>query len=143
MVGVLAAISTIAQLRQPAVALDASVIRVALLTPGVAINVVSAQLPEAGLIVLSELKPVHPLCRLPEIEMRHKQARRPPVIARQRLAFIIERDHCLPCCEIRERDVCGVSVVAMCERKRSGRIKPSVSENVVDRYALPCGVEFR
>src|SRR3954469_13593773 len=65
------------------------------------------------------------------------------MIARQWLALIIERDHRLPRCEIRERDVGGVSVVAVCERKGSGRVKPSVSEKVVDGYALPCGVEFR
>src|SRR4051812_48793708 len=31
----------------------------------------------------------------------------------------------------------------MCERKRSGRAKASVGENVVDRHALPPGVELR
>src|SRR3954462_1888375 len=93
MVGVLAAISTIAQLRQPPVTAGVSVIRVALLTPRVAIHVVPAQLPEAGLVALGKLKSVYPLRRLPEVKMRHKQARGPPVILRQRPAFVFERHH--------------------------------------------------
>src|SRR5215472_6357938 len=135
--GVLVAISTISQLCHRAVAAIASVIRVSLLTPRIAVNVVPAQLPEAGLVLLRELKPIHPLRRLPEVEMRHEQARRPTVVARQRLAFVLERDHRLPRREVRERHVGGVSVVAMCECKRSGRAKVSVGEDVVDGHALP------
>src|SRR5215470_19496942 len=129
MAGVLVAISTIAQLCHRAVAVIAPVIRVSLLTPRVAVHVVPAQLPEAGLVALRELKPVHPLRRLPEVEMRHEQARRPPVIARQRLAFVLECDHRLPRREVREWHVGGVTVVAMCERKRSGCAKASVGED--------------
>src|SRR3954462_6460070 len=129
--GVLVAISTISQLCHRAVAGIASVIRVSLLAPRIAVHVVPAQLPKAGLVALRELKPVHPLRRLPEVEMRHKQARRPPVVARQRLALVLECDHRLPRREVRERHVGGVSVVAMCERKRSGRGKASVGEDVV------------
>jgi hypothetical protein len=60
------------QLYEPVVAADASVIRVPLLTPRIAVDVVPAQLPEAGLVTLRELKPVHPLRRFPEVEMRHE-----------------------------------------------------------------------
>src|SRR5215472_12100210 len=141
--GVLVAISTISQLCHRAVAAIASVIRVSLLTPRIAVHVVPAQLPEAGLVPLRELKPVHPLRRLPEVEMWHEYARRPPVVARQRLAFVLERDHRLSRREVRKWHVGGVSVVAMCERKRCGCAKASVGEDFVDGYALPRGVELR
>src|SRR5438309_1875090 len=143
MAGVLVAISTIAQLCHRAVAAIASVIRVSLLIPRIAVHVVAAQLPEAGLVALRELKTVHPLRRFPEVEMRHEQARRPPVLALQRLAFVLERDHRLPRCEVGERHVGGVSVVAMCEYERSGCAKASVGEYVVNGHALPGGVELR
>src|SRR3954468_10011099 len=70
--GVLVAISTIAQLCHRAVALIASVIGISLLIPRIAVHVVPPQLPEAGLVALRELKTVHPLRRLPEVEMRHE-----------------------------------------------------------------------
>jgi hypothetical protein len=50
--GVLVASSTIAQLCQPAAPAVASVIRITLLTPRVAKNVVSPELLEAGLVAL-------------------------------------------------------------------------------------------
>src|SRR5215475_11133309 len=91
MAGVLVSISTIAQLCHRAVAVIASVIRISLLIARIAVHVVAAQLPEAGLVALRELKTVHPLRRFPEVEMRHEQARRTLVLARQRLAFVLER----------------------------------------------------
>src|SRR4051812_8987453 len=106
--GVLLAISTIAQLCHRAGPTIASVIGVSLLMPRIAVHVVPSQLPEAGLVALRELKPVHPLRRLPEVQMRHEQARRPPMVARQRLAFVLERDHRLPRCEVGERHIRGV-----------------------------------
>src|SRR3954451_3238659 len=59
------------------------------------------------------------------------------------MALVLERDDRLPRCEVGERHVGGVSVVAMCERKRSGCGKANVGEDVVDRYAFPGGVEPR
>src|SRR4029078_5587087 len=53
----------------------ASVTGGTLLAPGVAIDVIAAQLPKAGLIALGKLEPAHPFCRLPEIEMRHQEGR--------------------------------------------------------------------
>src|SRR3954462_8599411 len=70
--GVLVAISTIAQLCHRAVAVIASVIRISLLIARIAVHVVPPQLPEAGLVALRELQTVHPLRRLPEVEMRHE-----------------------------------------------------------------------
>src|SRR5262245_63738728 len=53
-----------------------SISRVALLLPGIAVHVVPAELPEAGLVALGELQRVHPLRRLPEVEVRDEQAGR-------------------------------------------------------------------
>src|SRR6516164_8537796 len=75
--------------------------------------------------------------------MRHEQAGRTPVVARQRLTFVLEREHRLPRREVREWHVGGVSVIAMCERKRRGCYKASVGEDVLDGHALPSGVELR
>src|SRR6516164_7801879 len=75
--------------------------------------------------------------------MRHEQAGRTPVVARQRLTFVLEREHRLPRREVREWHVGGVSVIAMCERKRRGCYKASVGEDILDGHALPSGVELR
>src|SRR4051812_27222682 len=63
-----------------------SVVRVALLAPWVAVHVVAAQLPEAGLVPRGELQPLQPLGRLPEVEVRHEQPRRPAVVGLERPA---------------------------------------------------------
>src|SRR5687767_15137615 len=53
---------------------------VALLAPGVAVVVVTQGLPEAGDVVGGELQPPHPLRALPEVQVRHEQARRSSVL---------------------------------------------------------------
>jgi hypothetical protein len=45
---------------------------VALLPPRVPVDVITKGLPEAGLIRPHEDETAHPLCTLPEIEMRHQ-----------------------------------------------------------------------
>ena len=64
----------------------ASVGVIALLAPRISVHVIAAQLPEAGLVALGELQSVHPLRRLPEVEVRHQQARGAAVIGLERLA---------------------------------------------------------
>src|SRR6476619_8260233 len=71
----------------------ASVTGEALLAPGIAVDVIAAELPEAGLVSFRELQAAHPFRRLPEIEMRHEEPRRPAMVGRQRLAVVAERDH--------------------------------------------------
>src|SRR6476620_3761464 len=58
----------------------ASVTSEALLAPGIAIDVIAAELPEAGLVVFGELQADHPFRRLPEIEMRHEEPRRSAMV---------------------------------------------------------------
>ena len=57
--------------------------------------------------------------------MRREQAGRTPVVARQRLTFVLEREHRLPRREVREWHVGGVSVVAMCEQNGVGAPRPA------------------
>ncbi len=108
----------------------------------IAVHVVPSQLSEAGLITLRELRPIHPLRRLSRSRDAARAGAPARVVARRRLALVFERDYRLPRREVREWHVGGVFVVAMCERKWSGRVKASVGEDVVDGNALPSGVEF-
>ena len=62
--------------------------RKALLAPGIAVDVVAAELPEPGLVAFGELQGVHPLRRLPEIEVRHQETRRAAMVRRDRCVLI-------------------------------------------------------
>ena len=55
----------------------ASITGEALFAPGIAVDMVATQFPEAGLVALGELQRIHPLGRFPEIEMRHQKSGRP------------------------------------------------------------------
>src|ERR1700730_14076860 len=58
--------------------------RKALLAPGVAIDVVAAELPEAGFVALGKLERIQPLRRFPEVEMRYQETRRATMVGRDR-----------------------------------------------------------
>src|SRR5437879_1259152 len=73
-----------------------SVIGVPLLPPRVAVDVIAAQLPEPGLVAPGELEALHPLGRLPEVEVRDQQSRRTPMVGLERSAVVAERHHGLP-----------------------------------------------
>src|SRR5262247_1649145 len=64
----------------------ASIAVIALLTPGVTVDVVAERLPEARLVVFHEAQPANPLRRLPEVEVRDQETRRAAVLRCQRLA---------------------------------------------------------
>src|SRR5438034_3917361 len=53
---------------------------VALLFAVVGVVVVAVPLPEAGLVVVEELEPAQPLCRLPEVLPRDDEPKGPAVI---------------------------------------------------------------
>src|SRR4029077_6220564 len=82
---------------------------VPLLAPWIAVHVVSIRLPEAGLVVLDEAQPAHPFGALPEVEVGHQQAGRPPMLGMQRLAVELERDPGLAPGDVLERQVGGVA----------------------------------
>src|SRR6185437_9667703 len=114
-----------------AAATPVSVIGVALLPPGIAIGVVAAQLPEAGLVALSELQPVRPFRGLPEIEMRHQQPCRATVIRLQRLALMAQRQHGPALREIGDGDIRRVAIVGMDQRETRGRLDAGSLEKIV------------
>src|SRR3954470_14514809 len=78
---------------------------VALLFPRVAAVVVAVGLPEAGLVVVEELDAAHPLGALPEVEMRHQQARRPAVLGLERLVAVAVCDPRLAAGHVGDRQV--------------------------------------
>src|SRR5262249_61719024 len=65
---------------------------IALLVPGVAVVVVAERLPEAGLVLFQQPQAPNPLRALPEVEVRHDQAGRPPVLRLERLVGIAGGD---------------------------------------------------
>src|SRR5262249_41647341 len=121
----------------------ASIAVIALLTPGVSVDVVAEGLPEARLIVLHELQPADPLRRLPEVEVRDQETRRAAVLRRQRLAVEAGRHQALATEQVVERQVGRVAAVAV--RHEVGRrrlLEARRREQVVDRDPLPDGSEL-
>src|SRR5262245_41824661 len=121
----------------------ASIAVIALLTPGVSVDVIAERLPEARLVVLHELQPADPLRRLPEVEVRDQETRRAAVLWRQRLAVEPGRHQALATAQILERQVGRVGAVAV--RHEVGRrriLKTGGREQVVDRDPLPDGSEL-
>ncbi len=58
---------------------------IALLEPGIAVVVIAADFPEAGMVAGRELDLADPFGALPEVEVRHHKPHRPAVVERQRL----------------------------------------------------------
>src|SRR5262245_46411882 len=77
-----------------------SVASVPLLFPRVAVHVVAVGLPEAGLVVVAQLEPAHPLGALPEVEVRNEQPRGPAVLRFERLIAVLVSDPCLTACDV-------------------------------------------
>src|SRR5262245_16386645 len=59
-------------------------VRVALLAPGVGMDVVSPLLPEPARVAVRELQAAEPLRALPRVALRHDQPEREPVIGLER-----------------------------------------------------------
>src|SRR6202140_2225647 len=117
--------------------------REALLAPGVAIDVVAAELPEAGLIAFGELQGVQPLRRFPEIKMRYEKARRAAMVGRNRRVLIGQRDHRLLSGKVLQRHVGAVALEAMGEQVGCWRFAdPGVGKEIVDGDSGPVGVEL-
>src|SRR5262249_61796452 len=96
-----------------------SITVIALLTPGVSVDVVAEGLPEARLVVLHEPQPADPLRRFPEVEVRDQKTRRAAVLWRQRLAVEPGRHQALATEQVLERQVGRVPPVAV--RPEGGR----------------------
>src|SRR5262249_34890767 len=119
-----------------------SVTVVPLLFPGVAVDVVAVRLPEAGPVGVHEAQPAHPLGRLPEVEVRHEEARRAAVLRGERLAVVFVGDQALVAAKIGDRDVGGVAAVAERHDVRTGRPAAGGGAGPGERHALPPGVEL-
>src|SRR5687768_3352154 len=61
---------------------------VALFTPGIPVVVVAQGFPEAGFVVTQEPQASDPLGALPEVQVRHEQARRATVLGLQGLTLV-------------------------------------------------------
>src|SRR5215510_11118970 len=118
--GVSATFSTTSACRQarrragaPAGGGAVSISVIALLTPGVSVDVVAERLPEARLVLLHEPQPADPLRRFPEVEVRDQESRWAAMLRRQRFAVELGRDQALAPEQVFERQVGRVSAVAV------------------------------
>src|SRR5262245_9120087 len=84
---------------------------VPLFGPGIAPHVVAVLLPEAGVVLLQQLEPAHPLGALPEVEVWHQEADRTAVLRSQGLAVVAERQEILGTVEVLKRQVGGEAVL--------------------------------
>ena len=81
MLGVRWTISEIVPICQP-IGVVRSITGISLLLPRIAVDMIAAQFPKAGLVAFSELEPVHPFCRLPEVKVWNEQACGSSVLSR-------------------------------------------------------------
>src|SRR5262249_38815900 len=134
-------ISAIVHVCQDADRVPPSVIGVPLLAPRVAINVISAQLPEACLVAFGKLERVYPLGGLPEVKVRDEKSCWATMVARKRLPLVVQSDHGLSGGKICKGNICRVAIVAVCEHEISGTLHAGIGKDVVDDHALPGGVK--
>src|SRR5215470_13590779 len=87
------------------------VARVSLFLPWISINVIAEAFPETRLLLTHELKTSHPLCTLPEIQMRDKEPCWAAVLGSEILAVEAKGDPGLLVSEIVEGQVRGVVAV--------------------------------
>lgn len=104
----------------------ASITGEALLTPGVAVDVIAAELPEARVVPLRELQAAHPF----------RQSRRPAMVRGRRLPLIAERDHRLAVHEIGNRHIIRIAVEGMGEDELGRRRDAGGAEHIVDQHAF-------
>src|SRR3546814_14474221 len=107
-----------------------SVIRVSLLAPRIAINVISAQLPEARLVAFGKLERVYPFGGLPEIQVWDEESCWAAMVAGKRLPLVIQSDHGLSGGKIGKGNICRVAIVAVCEHEISEIGRASCRERV-------------
>jgi hypothetical protein len=89
---------------------ERSVTVIPLFEPGIAVVVIPANLPKAGLVVIQQPQPANPLGALPEVQVGNDHAGPPPVLARQRLSVDLPNHPRAPTGHVRQGDVGGVAV---------------------------------
>ena len=124
--------------------------RVALLLERVGVVVVPVALPEAGMVLRRQLDPAQPLRALPEVLPGHDQPQRPAVLAAQRLAVGVRREHRALALEELDRDVGREACLGVRDREArrraragelaerrpgdalEGRVEPAPARDAVD-----------
>src|SRR5579885_201521 len=125
---------------------------VAFLAPGIRVIVVAAHFPEPAAIPIAELDRAHPFGALPGIELRHDEPQRPAMIGFQVAAVVAMRQHHVVVQKFFNRQVGGVSAIAMDDdiaslRQRRGHLCkvgdfdafPQVVESLPGCYAVKIG----
>src|SRR5437867_730215 len=100
-------------------------------------------LPEAGRVDVQELEAAHPLCALPEIELRYHEAARTAVVGLEVTPVVSERQERVVVREVLEREVRGVIGVGVDHHKLRAGQDRDPREKLVDPHALPSVVEPR
>src|SRR5688572_5164716 len=116
---------------------------VPLFSARVTIAVVPVDLPEPWLVVLHEAQAPYPLGGLPEIEVRHQEARRPPVFGLERLAVVLPDHQRLSFQQILDRQIGRIAAIAK-RHHEWGRwlLEPGRCEDPLNGDAAPVSVEL-
>ena len=101
----------------------------------------SRGLPEARLVLVTQLEAAHPLRALPEVQVRHQQAGGAAVLGIERLAVIAECNPGLTVGHVLDRQIGGIAAVTESQHVRS--IVLDLLEQRVERDPLPRRVELR
>src|SRR3990170_4883534 len=118
-------------------------IGVALLDPGVGMDVVPAHLPEPALVVRRELEAAQPLRALPGVAPGHDDPEREPVLGREVLPAVCPRDEDVVVHHRLQRQVRGVAVLASGDDPLRLRLHPGPLGEQPERHPGPCVVESR
>src|SRR5208282_613116 len=116
---------------------------VALLAPRVAVIVIAAHLPEARAVLGGKLDALQPLGTLPEIEPGNDHAHRTAVLAAQGLALPARGEKHVAACELGERHVGGVAVVALEDDVPGLGLGSGERQDVLGTHPLPTVVVAR
>src|SRR5262245_1972656 len=138
-----AAVAVARNVRRCMAVLPIPVSTIALLCPRIAVVVITAHFPEAGLVLGGELQLAEPLRTLPEIELGQHKADRPTVLAADRPALPTRGEQHVVTGECLERHVGRVAVVAVLNDKARLGLGPDQLEQMTRRHTLPGVVEAR
>src|SRR5262245_28908625 len=117
---------------------------VPLFPPRVTVAVVPVHFPEPRLVVVHEAQAPYPFGGLPEIEVRHKKARWPAMLGRERLAVVLPDDQRLSLQQVLHRQVARIPAIAERHRKsRRGFLESGRRQETIDGNAAPVRVELR
>lgn len=115
---------------------------VALFQPGVAVVVVAVDLPEAGFIHRAEFQRAHKLGTFPEVALGNQCPHRETVIWFQKLAVIFVRQQDVVLHHRFNRQIGGVTVIAVCDDILRARFDPEHFRKLDKGDPFPESVEF-